>query len=376
MAKDFYKTLEIEKNASKEDVKKAFRKMAHKYHPDKKGGDEAKFKEVNEAYQVLSDDNKRAEYDRYGQTFNGAGPQGGGGAGFGGFSASGGPAGGWDFSSAGFDFGDIFRQAQSGGADFGDAFGFGDIFGGGGRREKRGSDVSIDISLSFKESIFGVERRVSLHMLRQCATCKGTGAKDPKDLVTCTACNGKGSLRENRRSIFGTVSVERTCDQCHGEGKRAKEKCVVYHGEGVHKGEEEITIAVPAGIEDGEMVRLSGKGQAVRGGYAGDLYVKIHVEQDKKFRREGSDLVTTMSVKLTDAILGATYALETLDGPTTISIPAGSGTGETLRVRGKGVPMGRSGSRGDLVVRLTVAMPKSLSKTAKQYIEELKREGI
>ena len=374
MTKDYYKILDLSKSASKDDVKKAFRKMAHRYHPDKKGGDEAKFKEVNEAYQVLSDDSKRAEYDRYGQTFNGSGPRPGA-DGFGGRSASGGTTGGWDFGGAqGFDFSDIFRQAQGGGgnSDFGDIFG--EFFGSGRSERERGSDIAIDVSISFKESIFGVERRVSLHKLSTCATCKGTGAKDPKELITCKNCNGKGKLRENRRSIFGSISVERRCDHCRGAGRTPKDSCSDCRGDGGRKGEEEITIAIPGGIESGEMIRLTGKGQAIQSGIPGDLYIKVHVEQHTKFKREGEHLVTTLSLKLSDALLGSRYTLESLDGPIDVEIPQGTNTGDVLRVRGKGVPTGRA--RGDILVRMTVAMPKSLSKTARQYIEELQREGI
>ncbi|MCR4325402.1 MAG: molecular chaperone DnaJ [Patescibacteria group bacterium] len=358
--KNYYDILGVNKSASEEDVKKAFRKLAHKYHPDKKGGDEAKFKEVSEAYSVLSDKKKRAEYDAYGKTFAGGGAQGAGFGGFdgnfedifGGFSAQGGPASGWDLN-------DIF----------------GEFFGGGQHNRPRGRDVSIDIELSFRESIFGVERRVLISKTSVCPVCAGTGAKAGSKMISCTTCNGKGSIRETRSSFFGAISTSRTCPQCAGRGEIPETKCEKCDGAGVMKREEEIRIIVPAGVEDGEMIRMPGKGEAVLGGASGDLYVKLHVKQDSRFSREGENLLTTLPVKLTDALLGAKYKIPTLDGEESITIPAGVRHGETLHVRGKGVPHGR-GSRGDLLVRVEIDLPKKLSRTARDLIEKLQSEGL
>ncbi len=355
--KDYYGILGIERSASKDDIKKAFRKLAHQYHPDKQGGDEQRFKEANEAYAVLSDDKKRAEYDTYGQTFSGGGggaPHGG--QGFGGFDFSG-------FGGQGVEF------------DIGDMFG--EFFGGGRRsRTPRGRDISIDIEVSFKEMVFGVERRVLLTKLSACKECDGSGARKGTDLSTCSACNGAGKVHETRQTMFGTFSAARECTVCHASGKVPREKCGACAGQGVVRREEEIPIAVPAGIENGEMVRLTGAGEAVPGGVSGDLYVKIHVKRDARFTKEGNDIVMHHSIKLTDAILGAKHELETLDGPLSIKIPEGVTHGERLRVKGKGVPLGRGSTRGDLYVTLDIKIPTKLSKNARKAVELLREEGV
>jgi len=351
--KDYYKILGVNRTASKEEIKKAFRKLAHQYHPDKKEGDEGKFKEVSEAYAVLSDEKRRSEYDAYGHVFaGGTGAQSHGG--FGGFDFSGfGGHGGVEF-----DLGDIF----------------GEFFGGGRRRESRGHDISIDISIPFKDAVFGAERTVLITKTSLCQTCAGSGAKEGSAMVECATCNGKGQLHETRSSILGTFTSTRLCPKCHGKGEVPKEKCETCHGEGVHRKEEKITVLIPAGINDGEMIRLSGMGEAIAGGATGDLYVKVHVEPHPTFRKEGNNLYTDLSVKLSDALLGGEYSLQTLDGVVNLKIPAGVSVGDVLRVRGKGVP-NRVG-RGDILVRIRVSMPKKLSKRAKKLIEDLKEEGI
>lgn len=355
-SKDYYSILGIEKNASKEEVKKAFRGLAHKYHPDKKGGDEKLFKEIGEAYSVLGDDKKRAEYDAYGRTFNGAG----GGQGPGGF----------DFSG----FANGFGGGQQVEFDLGDIFG--DIFGGGrGAQQRRGRDISIDIVLTFKESVFGVERKVLLTKTSACEECKGSGAKKGTDTKTCEKCNGVGKVHETKQTMFGAFSTTRACDACHGKGSVPKEKCPTCKGLGVHRREEEMTIAVPSGINNGEMIRMTGAGEAVQGGVSGDLYVKIHVKQDERFRKEGYDLVMPLSIKLTDALLGDSKKIETLDGELTLKIPQGISFGERLRIKGKGVPKGSSG-RGDLYVKIDIQIPSKLSRVAKKALETLREEGI
>ncbi len=366
MAKNYYDILGIDKKASKDEIKKAFRKLAHQYHPDKKGGDADKFKEVNEAYSVLSDDSKRAQYDTYGQTFAG----GQGGAGFDGF---GGTQGGWQdfaeqFRNAGFDFSGASGQAW----DIGDIFG--EFFGGGRARENRGRDISIDIELAFEEAVFGVERSVLLSKVSVCNTCSGSGAQKSSELIDCKQCNGKGKIREVKRSILGSVEMTRACEECLGKGKVPKEKCSECRGAGVYKKQEEIKIRVPSGISDGEMIRLSGAGEAVRGGRNGDLYIKIHVKAHKVFRKEGADLVMYLDIKLSDALLGAEYKIATLDGEASLKIPEGAGFGEILRIKGKGVPEG--GKRGDILVHLRIHLPKKLSKESKGLVEKLKKEGV
>jgi len=363
MARNYYEILGVDNKASKDEIKKAFRKLAHELHPDKKGGDVEKFKEVNEAYTVLSDDKKRAQYDMYGQTFAGSNGPTGGFQGnwqdFGGFDFSQFTNGGTGFNAEGFDLGDIFSE----------------FFSGGRRQAKRGRDISIDVELSFEEAIFGSDRTFLLNKISVCSLCQGSGAKKGSEMIECKTCNGKGKIREMKRSIFGSIEVARACENCNGSGKVPKEKCEACGGAGILKKEEEIKIKIPSGIEDGEMIRLSGAGEAVKGGVPGDLYIKAHVKKHKLFRKEGNDLVMNLDVKLSDALLGSSYVIETLDGPTTLKIPEGINTGEKLQIKGKGVPSsGRN--RGDILVSVKVLIPKKLSKFAREYVSKLKEEGI
>lgn len=355
--KDYYQVLGLQKGASKDEVKKAFRKLASKYHPDKKTGDEEKFKEISEAYAVLGDDKKKAEYDAYGHSFSGAG--GGAQGGFGGFNWS-------DFQQAagngGFEF------------DFGDIFG--DMFGGAQRRQSRGRDISIDIELPFKEAIFGTTRKVLLTKNNTCTECQGSGAKTGTSMTSCSTCNGNGRVRETRNSIMGSFQTVRECSVCHGTGEVPKEKCPTCAGSGVHRSQKEITITIPAGIQNGEMIRLSGQGEAVTGGTPGDLYVKIHVKKHDTISRDGGNLYTNLHIKLTDALLGNHYKVDTLDGAIDIKIPAGVKHGELLRVKGKGVPQGSITNRGDFMVKIAIDVPQKLSRNAKKLIEELRNEGI
>jgi molecular chaperone DnaJ len=356
--KNYYDILGVQKSASEEDIKKAFRKLAQKYHPDKKGGDEAKFKEVSEAYSVLSDKKKRAEYDMGGKTFAGGNGQGG----FGGFDFS-------NFQQQGFSgFQGNFQEF-----DLGDVFG--EFFGGAQRTQARGRDISIDIELPFREAVFGTERRVLLSKIGVCETCSGTGAKVGSKMTSCTTCNGKGEIRETRNTFFGAFSTARTCPKCHGRGEVPEAPCPTCRGEGVQKRKEEIRVMVPSGVQDGEMIRMPGQGEAAAGAPAGDLYVKLHVTADPRFSRDGNNLTTTLSIKLTEALLGGERTIHTLDGEETLSIPAGIAHAEVLRVRGKGVPHGR-GSRGDLLVRIDIQFPKKLSKQAHELVEKLRNEGL
>lgn len=356
MAKNYYEILDVDKKASKDEIKKAFHKLAHKYHPDKEGGDEAKFKEANEAYQILSDDAKRAQYDTYGQTFNGGGGAGPGG--FGGFE-------GFDFSG--------FQNGQGVEFDLGDIFS--EFFGGGRGRGKRGRDISVDIQVTFKESVFGTERKVLINKIGECDTCHGSGAAVGSKSKKCQTCDGKGKIQEARRSFLGQVMTSKECPTCHGKGEIPEKACAACGGEGVIKKNYEIALNIPAGIENGEMIRLSGQGEAIPGGPAGDLYVKVHVERHPVFTREGANLLMNLNVKLTDAITGADYPVETLDGKVTIEVPEGISSGEVLRVKGEGVPY-KGAKRGDLYVKIVVKTPTKLSKKAKQLVEELKKEGV
>ena len=365
MQKNYYELLGISKNASKDDIKRAFRTLAHKYHPDKKGGEETKFKEVSEAYTILSDDKKRAEYDTYGRVFSGSAP--GGGAS--GFEGQG------DFG--GFDFTDFASGAGFGaeGAEFDLGDIFSDFFGGGRGQTRRGRDISIDVELSFAESVFGAERHILISKTSQCQTCKGSGGKPGAALETCATCNGKGKIREARRSIFGSVQTTRICEDCAGRGQIAKEKCLECRGAGVHKRQEEISVKIPPGIENGEVIRLGGMGEALRAGVAGDLYVKVHVSKHSQLRKEGTNLLMDLSIKLSSALLGDEYSIKTLDGDVTVKIPEGIHSGEILRLRGKGIPFDKN-RRGDLLIKVVIDLPEKLSREARRLVEELKKQGI
>lgn len=373
MAKNFYNILGIDKKASKDEIKKAFRALAHKCHPDKKGGDVEKFKEINEAYTVLSDDQKRAQYDMYGQTFAGANA---GDAGFSGFQGN------WqDFArQTGFDFsgfGEDSNSFSTQGFDLGDIFG--EFFGGGRKSQsasqRRGRDISIDIELPFEEAAFGVDRTILLNKVSICQVCGGSGCKKGAEMMNCQSCNGKGKIREMKRSIFGSIEMTRICETCIGSGKVPKEKCVSCSGLGILKREEEIKIKIPAGIDDGEMMRLSGIGEAVKGGASGDLYIKIHIKKHKIFRKEGNDLIMNLDVKLSDALLGAEYDIHTLDSLSKLKIPEGVNTGDILQIKGRGVPE-RGKNRGDILIHIRVIIPKKISKSAREAIQKLREDGI
>lgn len=354
MAKNYYDILGITKGASHDEVKKAYRKLAHEHHPDKQGGNADRFKEVNEAYSVLSDEKKRNEYDTYGRTMGDVG-------------------GGFDPNGFGFNFNGAGGQFQD--FDIGDIFG--QFFGGGrgGVQQKRGSDISVDVETDFAEAVFGVEKTIRINKTSLCDACRGSGGEPGTDVKTCTTCNGAGQVHETKASFLGSFSTVRECHACHGTGKIPSVKCKKCHGAGVAKKQEEIKVNIPAGINDGEMLRVTGAGEAVAGGVAGDLYIKIHIKRHATLHKEGHNLVTNLKIKLTSALLGGEQTLETLDGPLTIKIPAGITHGEVLSVKGKGVPIGTS-KRGDLLIKISIEIPAKLSKSAAKLIEELKKEGI
>ncbi len=368
MPKDYYKILGVDKGSSKDEIKTAFRKLAHQYHPDKGGGNEDKFKEVSEAYSVLGDDKKRQQYD----TFGSAGPTGGGGSygNYGGFQ-------GQDFG--GFDFSQF---TQGGGNNF--EFDLGDIFGdffggggGGGRRQKtkKGRDITVDLDISFSESIFGVEKEFSLTKPVICPDCNGSGAKAGAGSVTCSVCNGKGKIQQAQRSILGSYIVEKICDKCHGAGNVPKEKCNTCRGEGTVRKAENIKVRIPADINSGETVRLTKGGEAIKDGIPGDLYINVSVRKDALFKKEGKNILTEINIRLSDALLGIKYPLKTLDGDIELKVPEGTNNGDLLRIRDKGVPID-SHHRGDMLVKVKIKMPNRLSRTARKAIEELKSEGL
>ncbi len=368
MSKDYYNILGVNKTSSKEEIKKAFYKLAHKYHPDKKGGNETKFKQVNEAYQVLSDDSKRSKYDQYGSAFENMGQQRGGGYQGGGFE--------------GFDFSNFSGGFQNGNADF-DFGNLNDIFSdfftggmGGGRREtRRGRDISTEVQISFSDSIFGTNRKILITKTSNCLTCNSSGAKTGSKMETCKHCNGQGKIHETKRSFLGTISSTKVCEVCLGSGEVPKEICDKCKGKGVLRREEEVSIVIPAGIRDGEMIRMSGYGEAISKGTAGDLYIKINVAPHGIFKRDGHDLVMNLNLKLSDALLGTEYPIQTLDGEIKVTIPEGVAINEILRVRGKGVPISKN-KRGDLLIKLNIKLPGKLSRKSRELMEELKKEGI
>lgn len=352
MSKDYYKTLDVDKNATQDEIKKAFRKKAHKYHPDKQTGDEKKFKEANEAYQNLSDKKKRAQYDRFGSS----GPQmGGQGQGFGGFDFGGAQAG-------GFDFGDI---------DLGDLFGGGFGGGGRGRQQQRGQDLQTRVDLTFKESVFGVKKSINLDHNKTCKDCSGSGAEKASDLETCSECNGAGKVQQRMMGIFATVT---DCPTCSGKGKIPKKKCKKCRGAGIVREKEVVDFQIPAGINHGDTLRISGKGEAVSGGMSGDLFVQISVSSDKKFRRSGYDLTLDQEITVSEAILGSKREIKLLDdSKIDIKIPAGTQSGTILRVSGKGIKTDRV--NGNLMVKVYVHIPKKLSKEAREALDVLQSEG-
>ncbi len=358
MSKDYYQTLGVDKNSSKEEIKKAYRKLAHKYHPDKNGGDDKKFKEINEAYQILSDDQKRAHYDQFGtaDSFTGANY----GGGFQGFDFSNFQnMSGFDMGGIGDIFGDIFSQSSRGST----------------RRVKKGRDLETEIILSFKESIFGASKELSIKKKSTCGSCNRSGAKIGTKMENCSVCQGQGHVNEVKRTILGSFSSTRVCDNCKGQGSVPKEKCGECRGEGVIDKENRITIEVPAGILDGEILRVREKGEDVQFGLSGDLYVRIRVMPHGSFTREGNNLKIDIPIKLTEALIGTEKRIETLDGKKLkLKIPAGSNNKDLLRIRGRGVPM-RSG-KGDLIVRLMVLIPNKLSKNTKELVKKLEEEGL
>ncbi|MBI4714129.1 molecular chaperone DnaJ [Candidatus Uhrbacteria bacterium] len=349
MSKDFYNILGVSKNANQEEIKQAFRKLAHKHHPDKSGGDEAKFKEINEAYQVLSDEKKRKQYDQFGSAaFEGF--QGGtGGQGFGGFDFSG-------FSSGGFE-------------DLGDLFG--DFFGGGGRRQQkpRGQDIQVDVELSFYDFVFGVEKTITLTKSSVCERCSGNGAEPGFGMNNCRTCDGAGIEITTERTILGVMQRKRTCSTCSGAGEVPKKLCSTCGGSGIQKRKRTLEITIPSGIEEGSVLRVRGEGEAIKNGHSGDLFVRVHVKSDSRFKREGSAIISEKKIGFSQAALGDTVEIETIDGKVELTIPSGTQSGTEFRLKGKGVQTSRG--RGDQFVTVQVITPKKLNRKQKELFEEL-----
>src|SRR3989338_2918450 len=356
MSKNYYEILVVKNGASQEEIKKAYRKLAHEHHPDKKGGDEKKFKEINEAYQVLGDDQKRRQYDQFGQTFS----QQGGAGGFRGFDFSGFEGG------FGADLGDIFEDFLGGFGGFGRT---------GARRQKRGSDISLGIDISFQESVFGGNRSVVIEKTSKCEICGGAGAEPGTGLKKCATCQGTGTVRETRRSLFGSFTALSECSHCRGRGESPERACKQCRGAGVLRQSQGIEIVIPPGIRDGEAIKLTGLGEEVSKGQAGDLYVRIHVLPHHIFRREGYDILMDLHLPVSRMLLGGEETIDTLDGKISVRIPELSKSGDFLRLRGKGVSKARA-QRGDLLIRLYPKLPKRLSPQAKKLLSDLEKEGL
>ena len=352
--RDYYEVLGIDKNADDAAIKKAYRVLAKKYHPDMNPGDaeaERKFKEASEAYAVLSDPEKRRKYDQYGHAaFDGAGPGGGG----------------FDFN--GTDFSDIFGDI------------FGDLFGAGGGAQRgarsngpmKGANLHTSVSISFEQAVFGVDKTVEMTLKDECTTCHGTGANPGTSPTTCPKCGGKGQVVYTQQSFFGTVRNVQTCPDCGGTGKIIKEKCPVCHGTGYTSSRKKIQISIPAGIDNGQSVRIREKGEpGINGGPRGDLLVEVMVERHPIFQRQGEDIYSTVPVSFVIAALGGDIVIDTVDGKVIYSVKAGTPTDTRIRLKGKGVPsLSNRAVRGNQYVTLVVQVPDHLSKEARDILKQ------
>ena len=363
MAKrDYYEILGVSQSASKDEIKKAYRKTAIKYHPDRNPDDpdaEEKFKEAAEAYEVLSDEDKRARYDRFGHQ----GVKGGAGGG-----------------GAHMDMEDIFSQFSD---IFGGAAGGGDpfetFFGGGGRRSrrrgagKRGSNLRIKVDLSLDEIAKGVKKKIKVKKWTNCESCGGNGAKDSSATETCPTCRGAGHVRQVTNTILGQMQTTSTCPKCHGQGQVITEKCETCSGSGRTQGEEEIEVEIPAGVHEGIQLSMSGKGNAgERGGPPGDLIIDVHEKEHEELQREGNNIVYELYITFPDAALGTSLEVPTIDGKAKIKVPAGTQPGKIFRLKGKGIPDINSHHRGDELIHVNVWTPKTLTKDEKQTLEQLR----
>lgn len=365
--RDYYEVLGVSKSASADEIKKAFRKLAVKYHPDKDGGDETKFKEVNEAYEILKDQQKRQRYDQFGHA--GVGGNAGGGApggnpfeGFGGFGGQ----------NVNFDFGD---------GGLGDIFG--QFFGGGSQRDagpKRGRDVETTITLTFEQAVFGVEEEITLDMDDECSHCHGTTVEPGHSMKTCPTCKGAGQQTRVMNTIFGQIQQAVTCETCKGTGKVPEKVCTVCKGRGTQRRKQDLTLKVPAGIDDGSTIRLKEHGEAIGGGSRGDLYVHVRVKAHKRFTREGDIILSEEHVSMIDAALGVEIDVETVDGEIRMKVPAGTQSGTDFKLSGHGIPHLRSSSRGAHIVSVIVDTPTKLTKKQKELLEQFssgaKRHGL
>jgi molecular chaperone DnaJ len=352
--RDYYEILGVSKSASADEIKRAYRKLAMQHHPDKHGGDDAQFKEVGEAYETLKDPQKRAGYDQFGHAGAQGNPFGGGagqqyGAGAQGFE--------------GFDFSDILNQFMGGsGSPFG---------GGAGRGPARGRDLEVGITIDFLEAVFGVEKDVNLTTDDSCEHCHGNGAEPGSSLKTCPTCNGRGQVTRVQQTILGAIQQTSVCNTCQGRGKIPEQACTVCHGSGIQRRTRKLSVKIPAGVDDGNTIRLTGQGAAPRGGgQKGDLYVQIRVRSDRRFERDGREILSESSIPMVDAALGTEIQIETVDGPVTLKIPAGTQSGKVFKLSGRGVPGLNNRSRGDHLVTINVETPTKLSAKQRELLEQ------
>ncbi|MBT3355864.1 molecular chaperone DnaJ [bacterium] len=362
MSKDLYSILGVDKNASDDEIKKAYRKLAHKHHPDKKGGDEAKFKEINGAYQTLSDKQKRGQYDQFGQTFEGASNGAGGGAAGGGFDFNFGQASG--NAGGGFEdlFSDLFSQTGFGGASA--------------PGEKVGSDIAVDIEITFKEMALGVEKEVELYKKILCKHCDGTGAKN-KNTKTCNACGGAGKVHKTMRSMFGAIQQVVVCEKCHGKGQIPKDKCDKCGGDGVVRDYQKVNIKIPAGIESGQTIRATGHGEMpAGGGHAGNLFITIHVKSEPGFERSNDDIVSRAEISFSQASLGDKIDVKTIEGVMRMKVSAGTQSGDIFKIKNKGINREDRFGRGSHLVKIAVKTPKSLTRDQRRLVKKLQEEGL
>ncbi len=353
MSKDYYDILGVSKNASPDEIKSAFRKKAHEFHPDK-GGDESKFKEINEAYQVLGNAEKKQRYDQFGSAaFSGNGFNGGG---FSGFQ-----------NGMNFDF-----------EDLGDIFGgFGDIFGFGNNRHttrqaNRGRDMEMILALDFLEAAFGGQKEISFSKNTTCDKCKGNGAEPGAKIETCSTCQGSGRIARIQRTILGNIQTQTACTNCDGEGRTYSQKCSKCHGSGTHREQVKLKVKIPAGVNDGESIRLSGQGEAgQKNSSAGDLYLHIKIQPHKKFIRDRYDIKTEETINIKQAVLGDKIEVETIHGKIKLKIPEGTQSGTLFKLRDKGITKLHNRGIGEHYVKVFVKIPSNLSKKQKQLLEEL-----
>lgn len=366
--KDYYKILGINKSASEQEIKKAFRVLAQKYHPDKKGGDAEKFKEVNEAYQVLSDTQKRKMYDQYGSAFEQAQSRGGF-TGFEGFRD-------WaNWAEAMRGTGTRVNVEDLGFSDLGDLFG--DFFGFGRRstrpRARQGRDISIELAVDFQQAVFGTEKSIKLERYVKCDKCKGAGIEPGSKLITCSHCQGSGQVVQERSTFFGSFRTASVCQECQGQGKMPEKKCQQCHGQGRARKSSNIKIKIPAGIDHGQSIRISGQGEAgEKGASPGDLYVTVLIRKHVEFKRQGYNIFYEKEISISMAVLGGRMEIKTIDGKVKLKIPAGTPSGQEFRLRGKGVPYLRNPKlRGDQIVKIKIKIPKHLNRKQKDLFKKL-----